>query len=55
MNTLTQERVLVSTRPPIEKNDQGCVSKIDLGKVKIVQLPRRNDEIYMRTVRRRRA
>lgn len=55
MSTLTQERVLPSARPLIEKNDRSRVSKIDLGKVKIVPLPRRNDEIYMRGLRRRRA
>jgi len=52
---VTQERVLPSARPLIEKNDRSRVSKIDLGKVKIVPLPRRNDEIYMRGLRRRRA
>lgn len=56
MSTLTQERVLPSARPSlIEKNDRNHASKIDLGKVKIVPLPRRNDEIYMRGLRRRRA
>ena len=55
MSTLTQERVLPATRLLVEKNDQNRVSKIDLGKVKIVPLPRRNDEIYMRGLRRRRA
>jgi hypothetical protein len=55
MITLTQERVLLSARPLIEKNDRSRASKVDLGKVKIVPLPRRNDEIYMRGLRRRRA
>lgn len=56
MSTLTQERVLPSARPSlIEKNDPSRASKIDLDKVKIVPLPRRNDEIYMRGLRRRRA
>ena len=55
MSALTQERVLPATRPLVEKSDQNRVPKIDLGKVKIVPLPRRNDEIYMRTLRRRRA
>lgn len=56
MSTLTQERVLPSARPSlIEKNDRNSAPKIDLGKVKIVSLPRRNDEIYMRGLRRRRA
>lgn len=55
MSTLTQERVLPTVRPLTEKNDQNRTSKIDLGRVKIVPLPRRNDEIYMRGLRRRRA
>lgn len=55
MSTLTQEQVLPATRPLVEKNDRNRMSKIDLGKVKIVPLPRRNDEIYMRGLRRRRA
>ena len=55
MSASTQERVLPVTRPLVEKNDHNRVSKIDLGKVKIVPLPRRNDEIYMRGLRRRRA
>ena len=55
MSTLIQERVLSVTRPLVEKNDRNRVPKIDLGKVKIVPLPRRNEEIYMRGLRRRRA
>ena len=55
MSTLPQEQVQSSIRPMIERNNQSRVSKIELGKVKIVPLPRRNDEIYMRGLRRRRA
>jgi hypothetical protein len=55
MSTLIQERVLPAARPLVKKNDQNHTSKLDLGKVKIVPLPRRNDEIYMRGLRRRRA
>lgn len=55
MSTLIQERVLPTAKPLVKKNDQNRTSRLDLGKVKIVPLPRRNDEIYMRGLRRRRA
>jgi len=54
MGTLTQRSVQPAPKPPNEKKrDQ--MSTLDMGKVKITPLPRRNDDIYMRTLRRRRA
>jgi len=52
MSTLTKKGVQFKSAN--EKN-RSQTSTLDMDRVKIVPLPRRNDDIYMRGVRRRRA
>lgn len=54
MSTLTQRSVQPAVRP-LNVKGADRTPALDVGKVKIVPLPRRNDAIYMRTLRRRRA
>lgn len=56
MSTTTLERPRSApARSSTAMKDHGQKPKLDLGKVVINPLPRRNDDIYMRTLRRRRS
>lgn len=54
MNMLTQRSVQPAVRPMSVKGVDRTPA-LDVSKVKIVPLPRRNDDVYMRGLRRRRA
>ncbi|HEY9584721.1 MAG TPA: hypothetical protein VJI33_04070 [Candidatus Paceibacterota bacterium] len=54
MSAMVRERVR-SAPKLTEKKNGDRVATLDVAKVKIVPLPRRNDDIYMRGLRRRRA